>query len=57
VQRAELERQSCEYLVRRFPHLIEPNTTKKSLFAELRFKRCTLPLHELLTLEQQAQEA
>jgi hypothetical protein len=55
--RAELERVSCEYLVRRFPHMLEHNHTKPSMFAELRFKRCTLPLEQLLAMEFQARAA
>ncbi len=35
-ERAEAELASCDYLVRRYGHLIRHNTKKKSLFAELK---------------------
>lgn len=38
-ERAEAELESCDYLVRRYGHLIRHNTKKKSLFAELKFSR------------------
>lgn len=38
-ERERLERESCEYIVRTWPHLIEHNLTKKSLFPELSFKK------------------
>lgn len=45
--RAGTEAASCDWLVRKYPHLLEPNRKKKSLFDELRFKRCDMQADDL----------
>lgn len=35
--RARQEKESCDYLVRRYPHFIKHNTKKESMYAELSF--------------------
>ncbi len=45
--RAVAEREACDYLVRKWPHLVQHNETKKSLYPELRFKRCKMDVQEL----------
>ncbi len=48
---------SCDYLVRRYGHLIKHNTKKKSLFAELRFARLKEDNPALLQALQQQKDA
>lgn len=40
--RARAEQASCEYLVRRYPHMLKLNEAKKSLFQELSFLKCAV---------------
>ncbi len=37
-ERAQMEQESCDYLVRKYPHFVRHNSKKKSLFAELSLK-------------------
>lgn len=45
------EQTACDYLVAHWPHLIEHNRSKQSLFAELKFKRCTMGRDELRSFQ------
>jgi len=56
-ERAAFEHASCEWLERHFPHLIEINPHKKSLFTELRFKRCSMDRDELAAYQNVVEEA
>lgn len=45
--RTGAEQRACDYLVKKWPHLVEHNTKKASLYAELKLKRCSMPVGEL----------